>query len=557
MRLRPYQVEDVQAVIDAHQKHQCVIGRAATGLGKAVELAAIALHYSQYGRVMLLVDMDRLARQLADTIEVFTGDRPGIEIAGEEARNGGFLRGTDRIIVSTVQSQYSGPEGQERFRKFKPDEFAALLLDETETFLAPTARSVVEWYRSNAALRVYGCTATPFRTDGKAMAELFDAVAFDRDILWGIDQGFLVPARQAFVRVNVDFGTLSVKKNEAGEKDYSDEAIAALINNDETSIELAKGIINVVEDRKSIVVCPNVEVAKAVTHYLEGEKSGCARCVYGALPDREKDDMFTRFARSEFQFLVSVMLLTKGFDQPDVRAVVNCRKTRSKRLYTQILGRGTRVLKGLINDIETAEDRKAAIAASAKPDMLMVNMVGVDDDVRDMTVLDILGEKADPKALERAKRNMLEDSREDAEAEFEAGRELEKAEEQEREDKIAKARKLVKVKADVQVRYENDLRAGGGNFGGHSHLPEKTLANLRRNKVPEDMIARFTVAQAKELSGKLSWRWKAGLCSFAQGRVLQRAGYRKEEISVMTRDQASQAIDKLKSNGWKRQEQAA
>src|ERR1019366_546083 len=121
--------------------------------------------------------------------------------------------------VSTVQTQYSGKDGAERYRQFIPGEWAACILDECELFLAKKARSVVEWYRTNTALRVVGVSATTMRTDGVAMANLFFAVAFDRDILWGIREGWLVPGIQAFVKVSIDFSTLKLTKGEDGERD--------------------------------------------------------------------------------------------------------------------------------------------------------------------------------------------------------------------------------------------------------------------------------------------------------------------------------------------------
>ncbi len=80
--LRDYQVEDFAAIIAAHEAgHQCVLGRAATGLGKGVLLAELARHYAQFGRVMLLVDMGKLVRQLAKTITAHTAMAPGVEMA--------------------------------------------------------------------------------------------------------------------------------------------------------------------------------------------------------------------------------------------------------------------------------------------------------------------------------------------------------------------------------------------------------------------------------------------------------------------------------------------
>lgn len=556
-KLRPFQREDATAVLDKHRDHQCVIGRAATGLGKAVEVAALAQHYSQFGRVMVLVDVKKLVRQLASTVKWYTGMSPGIEMGDEESHEGGFVA-ADRIVVSTVQTQYSGEEGDERYRKFDPSEFSALLLDECELFLAPKARSVVEWYKANPSLRVFGCTATPLRTDGVAMANLFTEKAFDRDILWGIDEGWLVPARQAFVRVSVDFSSLKLRENEEGEMDYSEKDIAARIENEKTQIELAKGIVKVAEGRTSIVVCPTVETAKAVAHYIDAEKPGSARSIYGEMPDNEKDDTFAAFDRCEFQFLVSVMMLTKGFDHDRVSAVFMCRKTKSKRLYTQVLGRGTRPLKGIIEGLDSADLRRNAITSSAKPNMLMVNMVGIDDAVRDVTIVDILGKPSCGTVADRAKELMAEDetlSMEDAVTQAEEDTELEReaalalaeiAEQQlsnvaESEEK--RQRQRVRVDAHVDIEYSDDLRVGGHALMTEDRIPERTLETLRRNKVPDSLISKLSVAEAKNLSGTIMYRHKAKLCSYAQGSLLKRWGYTKEQVQGMSRDDASAIIE--------------
>lgn len=565
--LRPYQQEDVAAVLESHRTHRRVIGRAATGLGKAVELAALAAHYQRFGRVLILVDVVKLVRQLAGSVKWYTGTAPGIEMGEEKVANSDGLFESSPVIISTVQTQYSGQPGKERYRHFDPKQFSVLLLDECELFLASKSLSVVQYYLDgNPDLKVFGCTATPFRSDGVAMANLFDHVAFDRDILWGIDNGYLVPARQAFVRVSLDFSSLKVRKDEDGDADYSDQEIAERINNEQTLIELAKGILHVCEDRKSIVVCPDVASAKAVAHYLEGQKPHSARCVYGEMGDEEKDDIMEAHQRGDFQFLTSVMMLTKGYDDPCVRAVVNCRKTKSKRLYQQILGRGTRVLKGLVEGVETPEARRAAIAASGKPDMLMVNMVGVDGWVRDVTLVDILGRADDSSVNERAKELVAdglstEEALAAAEAEIEEEREVERLraeiaenaairEAEEEDDR--RVRKSVSVEAYVDVEYTDGLGAGGNGGGQFERIPQGQLAILRKAKVPDKDIAALSPDEVKDLSREIVRRWKRKLCSYGQAKLLSKHGYDKAELRNMTAEQASVCIEAIKQNGWKR-----
>lgn len=548
-------------MLAAHQQHQCVLGRAPTGSGKGLIVAAIADHYARFGRVMVLVDVTKLVHQLAGTIKWYTGISPGIEMADSRAIRDDRFCTPDQIIVSTVQTQYSGPAGKERYRTFDPSLYSSVILDECELFLAPKAREVVEWYKQNPHLKIIGLSATPYRSDGVAMANLFSAVAFDRDIRWGIREGWLVPCKQAFVRVSADFSTLSVRKNGDGDADYSDEEIASKIENEQNQIELAKGIVHVAEGRKSIIVCPTVATAKLVAGYIDGQKSGSARYIYGEMTDQQKDDTFAAFERDEFQYLSSVMMLSKGFNSPGVACVFNCRKTRSKRLFQQILGRGTRPLEGLVDGLATSAERIAAIQASAKPYMVMANMVGVDDEVRDCTVIDILG-TAEPEVLERAKKivqetgadtdDAIEQAQSDVDAEQEAERLIAEAAGEEQHDlDDYSLRRRIDVKAHVDVEWENDNHSGSFQLSSNP-VPQRQIEILRKARVPEATIARMGPSEASELSRTIVLRWKRGLCSYAQGKALQRFGYSKDQIRVMTRAAASQAMEAIKANGWRK-----
>src|SRR5690606_31482902 len=99
-------------------------------------------------------------------------------------------------------------------------------------------------------------------------------------------------------------------------------------------------------------------------------------------------------------------------DADEVRYVFMLRKTRSRRLYEQALGRGTRPLVGIrdaISKAPDAESRRRIIAASGKPYMVMVDLVGVHDEAKDLGVIDILGGHLPTNLRERTKRKMTQE----------------------------------------------------------------------------------------------------------------------------------------------------
>lgn len=466
--LRDYQLEAADAFFAALQtgkkKPLC---RLATGLGKSIWIADVAGRLKPK-RVMVMVDVGILATDLWKTIHTHTGEPVGI-LTGE-VKEGWRSR---RIVVATVQSLYAGGVGAETFRQFDPSQFCGLLIDECESALADRFRDTVNWFAGNPDLVVGGTTATPMRGDGRGMGEVFDHAdnepgPLNRDILWGRDNGWLVHVKQGFVRVSLDFSSLKLRKDEEGQKDYSEAELAKLFEDEQKVVELAKGIHRVAAGEPSIVICPqSVELAKVLAYHLDAEQRGCAEVVYGE-QGRRADDILARYKRRSFPYIVSVNKLYKGFDADCVKYVFMCRKTKSRRLYEQAMGRGTRPLseiRGALNAAKSAEERRAIIAASDKPFMVMVDMVGVDESAKDLGVIDVLGSSMTEKARERAKKKLLKSGAHEQDVEP-AGREAAKqvADEERRaaEAEERRKRRAVSVSATVDVEFTDDLNVGRG-----------------------------------------------------------------------------------------------
>jgi len=115
----------------------------------------------------------------------------------------------------------------------------------------------------------------------------------------------------------------------------------------------------------------------------------------------------------------------------------------------------------------------------------------------------------------------------------------------------------VDVQAHVDVEFTDDLRTGDGPTNTSAGIEPRHLEILRKAKVPDKDIARLSPEQAKQLSKQIVVRWKTGMCSYGQGKILRRAGYSKQEIAGMKREQATAAIDAAKANNWQRAEVTA
>src|SRR5690606_24205845 len=67
-----------------------------------------------------------------------------------------------------------------------------------------------------------------------------------------------------------------------------------------------------------------------------------AAMVSGSTPQEERRDILRRLTRGEIRVVANCAVLCEGFDEPTISCVVIARPTRSRALYTQMIGRGTR-----------------------------------------------------------------------------------------------------------------------------------------------------------------------------------------------------------------------
>lgn len=546
--LRPYQQEDGDAVMAAFEQHQRVLGEAATGLGKAVLIQWLVKQFVDQGRrVLVLADMGVLVDQLAATIRNGTGIEPAIERADERAD--GFLRHKSPVIVSTVQTQFSGPNHAMRCMRFDPHEFGLVVADEAEAFIAPKYRAVLKHYlKTNKRCKLFGCTATPLRSDGQGMGRVFQHVAFRRPIRWGVENGYLVPPRQGSVVVNADWSTLRTSKG-----DYADSSLSRILSDmgEQKSLEFAKGIIDQAGDKQSIVVLPKVNNAIAVSQFINAHSPNSARFIHGRMADAEVRETLDAHKAHEFQFLCSVNMLTKGYDDPGIHNIFMCRPTRSKRLYTQVLGRGARLADPSIGGLESVEERRSAIYRSEKPYMTMFNMVGQVPTVRDLNVVDVLaGREVEPSARALASKRMQDRPDRDALAEIEAAIAEDAAI---REQLAAEERERVRVEAEVVARFTDPFGAVSQPefkdripWQSATKPAPRTVELLRRNRVPQHVIERLSASEAGQLSRRIIQRHHVGLSTYRQCEFLRQHGI---DAHNMTKAEASERIDKVIGGG--------
>ena len=197
-------------------------------------------------------------------------------------------------------------------------------------------------------LRVVGLTATPYRLDGGHLCEgeghLFDSVVYEYSIAQGIRDGFLSPLSSKATKTLIDVGDVGKRSGEFITEQL--EAVASELNVVNGACD---EIVKHAGARRSwLAFCVGVVHAELVRDALRARGID-AEMVLGETPDDERDRIIEEFRAGRLTCIVSVMVLSYGFNVPFVDLVALLRPTCSTGLYVQQVGRGTRKADGKDN----------------------------------------------------------------------------------------------------------------------------------------------------------------------------------------------------------------
>lgn len=317
MTLRPYQQTIVQAVQSgwADASKQLIV--VPTGGGKTIIFAAIAAETP--GRTLILAHREELIEQAADKIHRSTGIVAEIEKAERRASLDA------KVVVASVQTMRG-----RRLEEWPSAHFSLVVADEAHHAIADSWQSVLTHFDAHA--NVLGVTATPDRGDRRNLGTYFEHVAAEVSLVDLIKDGYLAPISIRALPINID---LSAVKSRAGDLDATDldhalepylDAIAAALK------EHAPG-------RRTLAFLPLISTSEK---FAAACQAVGLRAEHVDGYDDARADKLMRFACCEWDVLSNAMLLTEGYDDDGIDCVLVLRPTKSRSLYAQMIGRGTR-----------------------------------------------------------------------------------------------------------------------------------------------------------------------------------------------------------------------
>lgn len=397
LQLRHYQDEADRAHVsgvDRGIRGQLILST--TGSGKTVMQAQATTHTDR--KVLVLTTRRLLCRQLARELESLTGDTIDTEMA--ESRAFDSQGDHARIIVASLQSL----KQPRRLRRYNPWDFGLVIADEGHWFhrSVPSVRTVMDHMAQNQRLffLLYTAWIDPKKRGG--YGDYAPEVGLEYGLRQGIEDGYVCEPKQRYI--SLDEIEWSDVKQTHGE--FATDAVRDVMDRTETVHKSVWAGLKELGDRPAMWFCAGVEHAEHVTDAINDSaysqlRHGKAVAIHnggygGKWPCRIKPSVGLRaFRRGEYQHLVVCDMCAEGFDCDRVAGAVMLRPFRKVGPYYQRIGRSVRPLKAirhlLLPGVSSAV-RRAAIAGSAKPDSLIIDVSGASlvHRIRPLDLTDIL-----------------------------------------------------------------------------------------------------------------------------------------------------------------------
>lgn len=217
----------------------------ATGAGKTITAATDAKAVG--GRILFLVNALKLASQAKETFAKAWPEATLGEYTGSQKDM------TQTVIFATVQSISKDLE------KFSPTDFDYLIVDECHHAAANTYQKIFTYFHPKFIL---GLTATPERSDGEDMMELFQNVAHKMDLKTAVERGVLVPIRCIRVKTNIDLTDVRIN----GIK-YNSQDLESKLFIPERNQLIVDTYLKYVNGKKTVIFCASVDHAAEIAKY--------------------------------------------------------------------------------------------------------------------------------------------------------------------------------------------------------------------------------------------------------------------------------------------------
>lgn len=427
-----------------------------------------------------------------------------------------------------------------------------VIIDEAHHGTCREYVSILDHFRDNASIRILGGTATTRRSDEAALGAVFESTAFIYEGSQAVREGWIVPAKTYLPRCTA----FAWRIGAGGTEEMSSTEADDEKNWQRPMQEVVHGCLSQCDGRSTLVFARKVKdgEVRGIAEIFNRERPNSAAYVVGGMARDVRQVTYDDFHAGRIQFLISRDVLGEGMDFPKVGCVAQARPTKSGTIQYQQLGRGMRPWPGILEGLETPEDRKAAIAQSPKPNILILDFVENAKMHGSMpTVIDLLGGTYSDEVVSLAKERVYH-SQEPLDA-MDALREAEQEVYRQQREKEAKRRSHLRARARFDFEKFDPhslILPGTARMYGwdRKRKPSEAQASYLKNSfnVYQSHIDQLNRTSASVLIDKLRRDRDDGQLSYRQKYQLKTRGF----DSDMPRAEGKRILDELAAAGWRR-----
>lgn len=301
----------------------------ASGLGKTVVSAHWTGQNIARGRCLYLSHQNEI---LAQSMTRFK------EVLVRQNLSFGLFTGVEKncdevsVLFATFQTMRDWKTA------FYAHEFSSIIIDEAHHGEARTYKEVIEYFQPELLLAM---TATPDRTDGKDITDIFGGPVVEISLEEGIARGWLTPVEYHVLSDHLSTKALRELCREVVEegKRVSRKQLNETIFIDRRDEEIAAKITGY--PGRGIVFCESITHAENFARFLPDSAA-----YHSGNSAKANAEIISGFRAGFYRYILVRDMFNEGIDIPDVDVVVFLRSTDSKTVFLQQLGRGLRLSPG-------------------------------------------------------------------------------------------------------------------------------------------------------------------------------------------------------------------
>lgn len=311
------------AKLQQNNKHKALL-ISATGTGKTY-LSAFAVKKANPKRLLFLAHREQILKQACKTFaQIMPNIQYGILSANHKDFHKPYLFATINMLSK-----------EENLTQFTPTHFDYIIIDETHRAGASSYLKILNYFQPQFLL---GMTATPERTDGFDIYQLFDHnIAYEIRLNQAMQENLLCPFHY-FGITDITVDDQEINDNSTFNDLTTDARVTHIINQSQYygfSGERLRGLIFCSQIEEAQILSQKFNERGFNTIALSGKDSQETRT--NAIHKLEQKERSTGL-----DYIFTVDIMNEGIDIPAINQIIMLRPTKSAIIFVQQLGRGLR-----------------------------------------------------------------------------------------------------------------------------------------------------------------------------------------------------------------------